>query len=58
MLHLLEFLFIPLWYIFNSVNKQTARITHTTAKSAAMVVDEMAQAAKIDRHHYMQDISS
>ena len=44
-IHLLEFLLIPLWYIFNSVNKQVARIIHTTANSAAMVVAEMAQAA-------------
>ena len=40
-----ECLFIPLRYIFKSVNKQAARIIHTTAKSAAMVVAEMAQAA-------------
>ena len=32
-------------YNFNSMNKQAARIIHTTAKSAAMVVAEMAQAA-------------
>ena len=32
-------------HIINSVNKQVARIIHTTAKSAAMVVAEMAQAA-------------
>ena len=44
-IHLLDCLLIPLWYIFNSVNKQAARIVHTTAKSAAMVVAEMAQAA-------------
>ena len=44
---LLEYLFIPLWYIFNSVNKQTVRIIHTTAKSAAMVVAEMVQAEKL-----------
>ena len=49
-MHLLEFLFILSWYIFNSVNKQTARITHTTAKNTAMVVDEMAQSAKIIMH--------
>jgi hypothetical protein len=42
-------LFIPLWYFFNSVIKQAARIVHTTAKSTAMVVDEMAQAGKINR---------
>jgi hypothetical protein len=38
--HLLE---CPLWYIFKSVNKQAARIIHTTAKNTAMVVDEIAQ---------------
>ena len=43
-MRLLECLFIPMWYIFNSVNKQAARIIHTTAKSAAMVVAEMPQA--------------
>ena len=36
---------LPLWYILNSVNKQAARIVLTTAKNAAMVVAEMAQAA-------------
>jgi hypothetical protein len=48
-MHLLECLFIPLRYIFNSVNKQAERIIHTTvtAKSTAMVVAEMAQAGKI-----------
>ena len=42
-MHLLERL--PLRYILNSVNKQALRIVHTTAKNAAMVVAEMAQAA-------------
>ena len=50
-----ECLFIPLWYIFNDVNKQAARIIHTTAKNAAMVVAEMAQAAKNNSSHGMQD---
>ena len=47
-MHLLvnECLFISLRYIFNSVNKQAARIIYTTAKTAAMVVAEMAQPAK------------
>ena len=46
-MHLLECLLIPLRYIFNSVNKQAASIIHTTAKSAAKVVAEMAQAKKL-----------
>jgi hypothetical protein len=54
-MHLLECLFFPLRYIFNSVNKQAARIIHTTAKSAAMVVAEIAQAGKINVYtmHFM-----
>jgi hypothetical protein len=46
-MHLLEYLFVPLWYIFNSMNKHAGRIIHTTAKGAAMVMAEMAQAEKI-----------
>ena len=38
----------PLWYIFNHINKQAAaRLIHTTAKSTAIVVDEIAQSARI-----------
>ena len=44
-IHLLECLLVSLQYTFNSVNKQVARIIHTTAKNAVMVVAEMAQAA-------------
>ena len=40
-----EYLFILLRCIFKSVNKQAAITIHTAAKSAAMVVAEMAQAA-------------
>ena len=44
--HLLEYLFILMQYIFNSIDEQAARIIHTTAKSTAIVVDEIAQSAE------------
>ena len=37
-MHLFECLLISLQYILNSVNKQAARIIHTIAKRAAIVV--------------------
>ena len=44
--HLLESLFILMQYIFNSIGEQAARIIHTTAKSTAIVVDEISQTAE------------
>ena len=47
--HLLKFL---LWYIFNSINEQAARIIHATAKSTATVVDEIAQSVLLLSYSY------
>ena len=42
--HLLEFILMQ--YTFNSIDEQAARIIHATAKSTAIVVDEIAQSAE------------